>query len=388
MILLMALSLVDFKTINTKKRIQLFETFRKRILTKELRWPFLLLLLYFVIVLISFWQTQGDFSYFFAKLRIKLPFLLLPLAFLGLPAFNKDLLHKMFYFLIAMMTFLSLLIGVKYALNFAEYNELLRIGKSFPVPGNHIRFSNLLAIAIIASVYLIANLKLPSYKKSKTILVTSSIVMIAFIHVLSVKTGLLALYFALVAMLLWYMLKTKKYFLGIGMLASIIAMLILSVLFIPSLNQKFAYLRYDLQQYQLGEGHLYGDSGRIVSIKAGWELFKSKPIFGVGAGNLRKATKEYYQKYHPEFEIITPHNQFLYVLTSTGIVGFILFLMAFFGLLFSHELRQNIFFIGFFAFSFILFMIEHSIENAVGVATFIFFLLAIMSHCILAKASS
>jgi O-antigen ligase len=55
-------------------------------------------------------------------------------------------------------------------------------------------------------------------------------------------------------------------------------------------------------------------SGRVDAWYAGLDMFKSHPLFGVGAGNFT------------EYNDLTAHNSFVLVLAETGFVGFLLWL--------------------------------------------------------------
>lgn len=135
-------------------------------------------------------------------------------------------------------------------------------------------------------------------------------------------------------------------------------------------------MHYDFLRYMSNTGEQYSDAGRLTSLKVGYEIVLKNPIFGVGAGNLKKEVNEIYAQRFPNYvKPIMPHNQFLFVLAGNGLFGLSLFLIAFFLPLFYHRTYRNTFFLGFYSIFFVAFAIEHTIENAIGVGTFIFFLL-------------
>ena len=85
MIALLLLGLVV--TVEDNKTGRKFQP-NKSLLTKIKNWrknaAFLVISFYFLIVLFGVWQVEGDYYYLLERLRIKLPFIALPIAFLGL----------------------------------------------------------------------------------------------------------------------------------------------------------------------------------------------------------------------------------------------------------------------------------------------------------------
>ncbi|XGC82252.1 O-antigen ligase family protein [Bdellovibrio bacteriovorus] len=71
---------------------------------------------------------------------------------------------------------------------------------------------------------------------------------------------------------------------------------------------------------------------RLIAWKVNWNIFVDNPIFGVGIENARSLYPAYYEQLHvPKGTLIlgNAHNQFLQLLSGTGITGFILYLIIF-----------------------------------------------------------
>ena len=379
------IGLILFSIVIVQKKDNFFRVvFNKSILQKtadyKTNFSILVIPLYFFIVLFSCWQTTEDYGYFMERLRIKLPFLVLPFAFLGMPKFNQKQVNNLLYFLLIILSVTSIGIGINYMLHFEEINMLLSKGHPMPTPRNHIRFSLLLATGIVGGLYLIIQKYYLKCVAERYLIIVLTFFLFIFIHVLSVKSGILCLYFALGILGLRYIYNSKKYLLGSGLLLTLLIIPIIAFLTIPSLNQKISYMFYDYQKYLEGEGGQYADAGRIVSLKAGYEIFREHPVFGVGAGNLKQELKQLYAKKYADYvKPIMPHNQFLFVLASTGLFSFFFFLVAFFVPFFYRKVYHNFFFLGFYMIFFAAFMLEHTIENALGAGTFIFFLLLMLN---------
>lgn len=331
--------------------------------------------LFFLVVLLSFWQTY-DYDYWLARLRIKLPFLGLPLVFIALPRFTERQVHGLLYILLLILLLTSVGIGVNYLLNYEAIQANIKQGQPIPTPRNHIRFSLLLAYGILCGWSLYDRRFRWRYDWEPALILALTVFLFLFMHFLSVRTGLVALYTGILVMLARYIYLSRNYRLAAGALAVMILLPTISYHAIPSFQAKVNYMRWDWKMYREGKGEEYADSGRLTSLKVGYDLFREHPAFGVGAGNLRAETERIFKAKYPAFkEPLTPHNQFLFVLAGSGLAGLSLFLFAFFFPLFHRRHYQNLPLLGFYGIAFTSFMLEHTIENSIGAAFFCFFVL-------------
>ena len=65
---------------------------------------------------------------------------------------------------------------------------------------------------------------------------------------------------------------------------------------------------------------------RMENLREGWELFQVHPVFGVGFNTLRYTREPQAEKYGPSHAASGFDNSFLFVLVTTGIVGFVAFI--------------------------------------------------------------
>lgn len=131
---------------------------------------------------------------------------------------------------------------------------------------------------------------------------------------------------------------TEKIVIGISILVLLFTMAWASLQFIPSLENKFGYFKYELQMIRNNEIKAeHSDAQRLVSMQLGTEIIRQHWLAGVGAGDIKTAMKAQYDLKYPnkDFAIMTPHNQFIYVWVCTGIFGLLIFITAFFILFFS-----------------------------------------------------
>lgn len=335
---------------------------------------FLVITTFFFIVFFSGVFTE-DFNYWLERLRLKIPFLVLPFAFASLPTFSRRQYRGLFYFLLILLTVTCVGIGINYALNFEEIITNIKRGQPVPTPRNHIRFSLLLALGIIAGVYLSVEKFYWKKEWEHGLIKGMTAFLFIFIHILSVRSGLLVLYLSIVFLTTRYIYSTRRYGVGFGLMLLLSILPMIAYQTIPSFKGKIDYAFWDFKMYQAGKGQEYSDANRLISLEVGLKIGHANPILGVGAGNLKQAVKKVYSTDYPQAKKqIMPHNQFLSVYAGMGIVGLFLFLGAFFfPLFYKNNYRQPIF-LAFHVIVFFSFMMENTIENAMGIAFYTFFL--------------
>lgn len=189
-----------------------------------------------------------------------------------------------------------------------------------------------------------------------------------------------SLYTAILVLLLRYIWLSRKWLVGLAALSALAGLLWVATETVPSLKMRIAYMKYDWDRFKAhDDGHLYSDAVRWVSLRSGWQLWQENPVLGTGAGDLleetKRATAELYPSYAQETRL--PHNQFLFIMASTGLLGLVLSLAAFIWPLYVG--RNNSLFIAFQTMALASFLIECTIENAIGVAWFLFYSLWFLS---------
>lgn len=340
------------------------------------RYPsFVAVFLFFVVTLLWFYPI-GDMKYLLARLRIKVPFVVFPLIFLALPRFSYEDFKKMLYFLLVFFSIVSVGILINYFLHFEFLTEQIKKGHHIPTPRNHIRYSLLAAWSIIGGIYLIIKKYQLKYDWERWLIIGLTSFMFLFLHLLTVKSGLLVLYICLGFGILQYIWLKKQFIFGLIGLFFLLAIPFGAYHTIPSFQNKVKYFRYDMFMHERGEGDNYSDSGRIISIEAGWAIAKENWLLGVGTSNMRNEVYDYYEKNNPNYpEVFMPQNQFLFSWGSAGVFGLLLTIVAFFTPLFYRQNYKHPLFLNYYLSIFVIIMIEHALENAVGVAHYLFFLM-------------
>lgn len=328
---------------------------------------------YFVIVLVAVFPLH-DPGYWLERLRIKVPFLVLPWIYFTLPRFSDRQFKGLLYFMLLLLSLTSIGILVNYLTHFEAVQLMIKQGQPMPTPGNHIRLSLLLAMTIIGGGYLVVEGYFWQKRWERWLIGSLTLGLFVFMHILSVRSGLAALYLALGGLALRYAWVSGRYWVAIGVIAAILALPVVGYYTLPSFKMKIDYTLWDFQTAVSGQTRVLSDGDRIRSLRIGWSLFKSSPITGIGPGNLHQEVDRIYAAQYPEVENrLIPHNQFIFVMAGTGLIGLVIFLITLIFPFFYHKNYRNWLFLATYIVLFTSFMVEATIENSTGVALFCFF---------------
>lgn len=337
------------------------------------------MMVFFGIVLIGgLYATET--GYWLERLRIKLPLVGLPLAFAAGPALRRHQLAGLLYFWVGMLVLTCLGVGVNYVLHFEEIQEGIKRGQAIPVPTNHVRFSLMMALGVVAAGWLWLRRFSFRYRWEPWLLGGCGVFLFLFMHLLAVRSGLAVLYATLGFLALRGAWISRRWWLGAGALALLLGLPLLMYLTLPSFQAKVGYVMWDLKMHLQGKGESYSDSERITSLQVGWEIFRENPWLGVGPGDLKaKVYRRYAEKFGPDKRPFMPHNQWLSIAAGSGLLGLVLALAAFFYPLFYRGNYRHLLLLSFHLILFLSFMVENTIENAVGVGLYASFLLMLLS---------
>lgn len=335
----------------------------------------LLTLLFFVPAFSYFWSA--DHHYWLERTRVRIPFFVLPWAFANLPRLTLRQLQLPLYVLVWVLVVICAGAAINFALHFDDTLAGIGRGQPVAVPRSHIRFSLMLATGIAAGGWLWWKKFYWRRPWERPALAAALIFLTIFIHVLSVRSGLAALYAALLFSAGWLVWRTRRRGLGIIVLTVIVLAPAVAIKTIPSFRMRINYMLWDWQQYRQNAGNQYSDSERWISLQVGWQLWLENPVLGTGAGDLpaevERVTHERYPEYKNDPKL--PHNQFVYILAGTGIAGLILSLAAFLAPVVYGQSRRFYLFSAFQIIIFTSFLVEYTIETAIGVAFYLFYTL-------------
>ncbi len=335
--------------------------------------------IFFLVILLS-GLNSADKHQWLTFLQIKIPFLLLPFAFCGYSFFDRAFFNKLLLLFICCMSVSAAGVMINYILHYEEVNLRILMGGVIPVPFSHIRYTLLLVFSFFALIWLWEQRIITR----RNFLLAPAIFFFIVIHILSSRSGWLALYAGLLFYFFVYIFRTRRYTVGIGMAGAIIALPFLFYQLIPSFQNKINYMKYTAQQYK--EGHLddMSDAMRISSWKVGIEIIKRHPWTGVGVGDLLTESKQVSRELFPnmknEDDRKMPHNEFIWIWAASGFFGFLAYCVAFFYPLIVSLKYRNWLFAMLYVIFFSSFLTEPSIEEQIGSTFYLSFLLIFLAH--------
>ncbi len=289
--------------------------------------PFLLgmSLLFFIPLLTGLWSD--DKQEWWRWVRIKIPLFLLPFAFAGNWQLSKKQWRWIGYCFIGLVFVACCWSLWQYAINLYNINNSYLQAKSIPttLENDHIRFSFLVCLAVITTVFLVRK---KTGNGIQIALGVAVLFFIVFLHILSARTGLFSLYIFLGLSFIYLILLVRKIKLITGVFIIALLLPLAAWFLLPTFQNRIRYILYDFS-FIKKDAYLPGsnDGSRMLSLKAGWNILKENP-FGVGGGDVKNKTYEWYADHVPqmlETDKIYPSSEWLMYGTSAGWPGVIFF---------------------------------------------------------------
>lgn len=330
-------------------------------------------LLFFIPLVSGLWSS--DTNEWLNVLRVKLGFILLPIAFAGSwQLSSKQWRQIAFAFLIAVAIACCWSIA-DYLQDMNAINDEYLKAQTIPTPLNddHVRFSWLVSIAAILATMLWTSTR---HRTTQILLILGWLLFAVYLHILSARTGLLILYVFTICFLV-YSLRARAQQ-AIWVVITLLMVAVASWSLLPTLKNRVRYNLYDLQLVNSGEYHSgMSDANRIISLKAGWQLLKENP-FGLGAGDVLPAINNWYDSNMPamhEWDRIYPSSEWFVYGLFAGWPGIVLFSLVMLYPLFIKNIANRFFWVMMTASAGLSFVIETSLERQHGVFIYAFVLL-------------
>jgi O-antigen ligase len=314
--------------------------------------------------------------YFFQERGImKMVLILLPVAlFCWKPNREKQrLVHYMVLMTMLISTVYSLF---HYWMDFSTMAATYKVSKVMPTLSNsdHIRIGWATVISIILAMYELISTR---NTINKLVLSLYILLQIIFLHLLGAKTGLITLYFTFVILFFYGLPRGKKWLVAL-LIPMVISLPIIAYKTIPSLKERFHFIKYDFEHYSRGEYKPgLSDAVRFYSLKAGKDIIREHPWAGVGFSRLQSETEFWYKKNLPELgkeNYFLPSSEYVIYWASGGILGLLIFVFHMIMPYFNRKLSLNPWFMAFFIPASISFIFETHLEGQLPLYTYAFFL--------------
>lgn len=330
----------------------------------------------YLFLIFSFIYSSNT-HYLLERLQIKLPFLLYALVWPSIGILSTQQIRVIIWGYLSVITLTVVGILANYALHFDAVNQMYLESKIMPGPISHIRFSLLVVFGIYLAYYFIK--KELSFKPSveRNILFGVAIFLCIFLHIYSVRSGILTLY-AMMALVLANHVWQSKNIKHLMVATTIIGCIgIGSFLLSPTMRNKLINTQQDVGVYQQDKDPNYNSlATRMVSYQTALAIFKENIWIGCGQGDLKDKNDELFRTNYPTIITpILPHNQFILYLAATGIIGLFLFTIGFTAPLWRKGgYKIEVIQVGF-VILLIAFQFEPMIETQIGVICTLLFVL-------------
>ncbi len=256
-------------------------------------------------------------------LKSNIIFLAIPVGIWAFGPIDRKVLIRLVMMFVGVTAVSAVAVMIDYADHITEYNDLYKVGKAIPTPIMHVRYIYFLALAAICCIGILMD-KLILSSRGKTAVGVIGAFLVICLHIFAVRTGVLALYGGVVTLGVLIVIREGKWKVGVGAVALIVILALLSVKFLPSAFNKLGYVMYDLKMLTQEVSPDYSDNVRITSIKHGIKIFRENPVIGVGGGDIADVIFEVYESdtpMVPDDRKYKPISQYVYWLATYGLLG-------------------------------------------------------------------
>ena len=344
----------------------------------ELEKPLLVYTSVFLMYLVTGFYSE-DKQFFTERIRVCLPFLLLPFAF-SLQMLDKEKkwsLWLFYYLLLASVT--TIWSTISYFLVYDSIGLFTENGTLLPTPINHVRYSLMVAFAIFVGIHLFFNFGFKHWSGKFFILLLVAF-LILYLHFLAVRGGIVGFYLSMVFIGLREIIARKKMRHSI-VAVSILAISLTSFGLIPSFQKKFQVTCQSVSSMlQKREIENTSDNGRVKSVEAGINVGISNLWTGVGMGDVKNEVVKYYREDSSDWASreLLPHNQFVFVFAAAGLPGLIWFTFAVLYPIFYYRFWRYNLIMGFNLIMLSSFLFDHTLETQIGVGFYLVFQLMLI----------
>ena len=350
----------------------------KRI-AQQAHWPELLSfgLIYLLHLATGLWHSSLADPALRKDLVLELPFVLLPVAFLLLPTWRAAHKRTLWLVLIGCCLAAAASATFNYLTHLKEINRIYLESRVMPTEPDHIRFSLLVSMAVLAGASLVLGRELPRRLRQLTAVGVG--LLFLFQHLLAARSGLVTMYAGGALWLGWlgWQLKRWKDVLRISLLIAALAGA--SLLCFTTLRNKIIDTQTDVGKIaSVAAANNYSMTARVYSYDIAWDVIRAHPLAGVSKVGLADTMAAGYSARFPQIErahYLLPHNQFIFNLAAYGAVGLLVFLVGFYYPLWVGWRQRNVRLLLMYLVVSLSFLVEYTLETQVGVLTGLFFIL-------------
>ncbi|OUJ75168.1 O-antigen ligase family protein [Hymenobacter crusticola] len=265
---------------------------------------------------------------------------------------------------------------VRYLLTAPEVHEMFNTGQNIQTVTGvfHIHFGVMLALAFYFGVLLRRN----SYATRiwRWLLLLAVLLIVAVLHVLAYRTGLLVFYSVLLFDSVWLIVARRQFLWGLGALLLFVVLPWFAYKTLEPIQARVNGTYYDLEQFSLSHDiNNFSLSKRLAAWETAQAVAAQHPWLGVGLADTEAAMMEQYS--WRDFGLqpinrVMVHNQYLHYLLGAGIVGLFVWLLVLLGPLAQPRVRRNPYVIHFLLILGVAMLVDSLLQLQIGFNLFVF----------------
>ncbi|WP_205509336.1 O-antigen ligase family protein [Longitalea arenae] len=371
-----------------------YSTFREKYYLLRKRKEVVAMTLFYLLHIVSAYFSK-DQAEGFSWVVVRMPLFVFPVS-LGL-VYIKQALKERIIWVFSVITAFTLLIctvwSVYHTISRQDLTLLYNDNLTILTDKQSIYIALLVNLAVFGFGYLLAiRSKLIT---NKWLVYGCLFILLVANFLLASRIAIITLYGSIICTAIWYAVQQKKFKLLAMVVAGVAVTGILLVSIFPKTLNRFRELKYTNYEYTHKgvESHFdmvitpdqwNGANIRLAVWSCGWELVKQHPWLGVQLGDKLHRLVDVYAAKHFDFAYESRrnmHNNYLDILVTFGITGFLLFLWGFLIEPLRHCIHRKDFFgilvIAAFMLSFIP---ENYFDRSMGNMMFAFFIAFIVSY--------
>jgi O-antigen ligase len=352
---------------------------QERRIAQRAHWPELLsfVLVYLLHAATGLWRSNIHDPLVQQDLVLELPFVLLPVSFLLLPTWQAAHKRALWAVLIGCCLVAAVAATKNYLLHTEAINRTYLESRVMPTALDHIRFSLLVSMAVLAGTLLAFSRNLSAGQRALAALGAG--LLFLFQHLLSARSGLVTMYAGGLVWLVWLGWQLRRWKEVLWTIGVLVVLVGASLLSFTTLRNKIVDTITDFNKVKTeNAANYYSVTARVYSYEVAWDIIREHPVAGVSKAKLDETVATHYAARFPQIEhahYLLPHNQFLYNAAAYGTVGLVIFLIGFYYPLWVGLRRRNILQILVYLIVSVSFLVEYTLETQVGVLTGLFFIL-------------
>jgi O-antigen ligase len=327
----------------------------------------------YVLLLVSVIYTENRVEWSHQLFR-QLPWIGIPLIFTvaaPLSAGQRRWVGRIYVMVAAAVATATV---IKYLLNKAYYDDLVTMNQNIPSALGvfHIHFGIMLALAACWGVLLARQVE--QTRPWRYLVLGCAVVAAVALHILAYRTGLLALYGAVLVNAGSLLLRRPK--LAALLLVLALATPVVAYLALESVQRRVEATMLDVAQFNLGNDiNDYSIARRMAAWSNASNIIEEHPLLGVAPADTELEMMHQFDQHgyglRAENRVMI-HNQYLHVLVSSGIVGLGLWLWVLLGPLLNPVLRRNRFVVQLLAVFAAATLVDSLLEMQLGFNLFVF----------------